>query len=166
MAIEDALGPPRRRRVGEKRRKRIRLLAIAGAMFVTAVTIVLVSVDFGRFELPSDFDARYAAGEIEQGEMLHLGGYIAVGTIETTAEAELRFTITDSLSTVPVRCFCVKPDLLTDGQGVVADGVWIGDRETGFLRAQTVLAKHDENYEQPQLRDALEERGLTPGDIY
>lgn len=163
MAMGSASGAPRRGRlVGEKRRKRLQLIGIAGAFFVTAIAMVLFFVDFGRFELPSDFDARYEAGELTPGEMLHIGGYVERGSLTTTETAEVRFTITDSLNTVPVRYQGVIPDLLTDGQGVVVDGRWVGDRDSGFLRAERVLAKHDENYESPQLRDALEERGLTP----
>ncbi len=164
MATNETVRAPRRGRiVGEKRRKRARLITFAGGLFAAASTLVLVSVDFGRFELPSDLDARFVDGDVEPGETLHLGGFVAEGSLDTRPNGELWFVITDSVSTAPVRYAGVRPDLLTEGQGVVADGEWVGDRETGYLRASRVLAKHDENYEQPQLRDALEERGLRPG---
>lgn len=161
MATNEMLGARKGgRMVGEKRRRRTRLILFAGLMFAASVALVLVFVDFSRFELPSDFHERYLAGEVEQGETLHLGGYVAQGSFETRPDAEIRFVITDTVHTVPVRYLGVRPDLLTEGQGVVADGEWVGDRETGYLRATRVLAKHDENYQPPQLIDALAERGL------
>jgi cytochrome c-type biogenesis protein CcmE len=49
------------------------------------------------------------------------------------------------------------PDLLREGQGVVAEGML----ETSVLfRADTVLAKHDENYMPREVVDALKKQGV------
>jgi cytochrome c-type biogenesis protein CcmE len=49
------------------------------------------------------------------------------------------------------------PDLFREGQGVVAEGAQGVD---GVFFADTVLAKHDENYMPKDVADKLKEKGL------
>ncbi|HAT1617996.1 TPA: cytochrome c biogenesis protein CcmE, partial [Raoultella ornithinolytica] len=55
----------------------------------------------------------------------------------------------------------ILPDLFREGQGVVAQGVLDGDRH---ITARQVLAKHDENYTPPEVKEALqpEKKGEQP----
>ena len=55
----------------------------------------------------------------------------------------------------------ILPDLFREGQGVVAEGKL--DASGRFL-ADTVLAKHDENYMPPEVAKALKEQGVWQGD--
>ena len=54
----------------------------------------------------------------------------------------------------PIRACC--PDLFREGQGVVAEGVLAAP---GELRAETILAKHDERYMPREVVDALKKQG-------
>jgi len=54
----------------------------------------------------------------------------------------------------------VLPDLFREGQGVVAEGVLDGN---GNFVADSVLAKHDQNYMPPNVAKALEARGVKLG---
>jgi cytochrome c-type biogenesis protein CcmE len=60
-----------------------------------------------------------------------------------------------------VRYKGILPDLFREGQGVVAEGVL--DASGRFL-ADTVLAKHDENYMPPEVAKSLKEQGLWQHD--
>jgi cytochrome c-type biogenesis protein CcmE len=62
------------------------------------------------------------------------------------------FAITDYKATVPVVYTGILPDLFAEGQGVVAKGML--DAE-GVFQATEVLAKHDENYMPPEVKDML-----------
>lgn len=55
----------------------------------------------------------------------------------------------------------ILPDLFREGQGVVAQGVLDGERH---ITAQQVLAKHDENYTPPEVKNAMtpEKTGAQP----
>ena len=53
------------------------------------------------------------------------------------------FDVSDGRATVPVTYKGILPDLFREGQGVVAEGAL---DPGGIFRADTVLAKHDENY--------------------
>ena len=50
----------------------------------------------------------------------------------------------------------ILPDLFREGQGVVAEGTL---EPGGSFRADTVLAKHDENYMPKEVADALKKQG-------
>ena len=60
-------------------------------------------------------------------------------------------------TTIPARYTGVLPDLFREGQGVVAEGKL---DPAGRFIADTVLAKHDENYMPPEVAKALKEQGM------
>jgi cytochrome c-type biogenesis protein CcmE len=64
------------------------------------------------------------------------------------------------LKNVPVVYEGVLPDLFREGQGVVAEGKLTPQ---GTFLADTVLAKHDENYMPPAVAKALQARGVKLG---
>ena len=64
----------------------------------------------------------------------------------------MNFVITDKHKSIPVVFKGILPDLFTEGKGVVAQGRVEAD---GVMRADEVLAKHDENYMPPEAADAL-----------
>ena len=64
---------------------------------------------------------------------------------------EVQFTLTDFAHTLGVSYTGVLPDLFREGQGVIARGRLDGNR---FV-AEEVLAKHDENYMPPEVKDSL-----------
>ena len=55
----------------------------------------------------------------------------------------------------------ILPDLFREGQGIVAEGMLT---ETRTLNADTVLAKHDENYMPREVADAPKEQGVWQGE--
>jgi cytochrome c-type biogenesis protein CcmE len=67
---------------------------------------------------------------------------------------EVRFTLTDFSNTVGVSYTGVLPDLFREGQGVIARGRL---DEQGMFVAEEVLAKHDENYMPPEVKDSLKQ---------
>jgi cytochrome c-type biogenesis protein CcmE len=68
----------------------------------------------------------------------------------------MEFAISDQSAVDRVRYRGELPDLFREGQGVVAEGSYGGDR---VFVAKTVLAKHDENYMPKEVQDALKKQG-------
>jgi cytochrome c-type biogenesis protein CcmE len=68
----------------------------------------------------------------------------------------VRFVVTDMKTTLPVTYTGILPDLFREGQGVVAEGRLDG---MGTFEADSVLAKHDENYMPPEVAKVLKEQG-------
>jgi cytochrome c-type biogenesis protein CcmE len=63
----------------------------------------------------------------------------------------VNFVITDNRNQLGVQYTGVLPDLFREGQGVVALGRLSGD----IFLAETILAKHDENYMPPEVIESL-----------
>jgi cytochrome c-type biogenesis protein CcmE len=105
------------------------------------------------FHTPSDLSAK----AVPVGQRIRLGGLVATGSVKRGQGADVEFAITDTAEQVTVHYRGVLPDLFREGQGVVTEG----KLEDGkVFRADTVLAKHDENYMPPEVAKALKEKGL------
>jgi cytochrome c-type biogenesis protein CcmE len=68
----------------------------------------------------------------------------------------ITFQVADGSAKLPVSYKGILPDLFREGQGVVAEGSLDA---AGVFRADTVLAKHDENYMPKDVADALKKQG-------
>ena len=109
------------------------------------------------FHTPSDV----AEQKVKQGQRIRLGGLVAEGSVKRGGGTDVEFAVTDTVKTVPVVYRGVLPDLFREGQGVVTEGVL---DPSGSFRADTVLAKHDENYMPPEVADALKAKGVKLGE--
>ena len=77
---------------------------------------------------------------------------VKVGSISMEVK-EIKFIITDFQNEINVIYSGVVPNLFTEGKGVVAEGYL---RDKNFFLATKILAKHDENYMPPEVKEALE----------
>ena len=68
---------------------------------------------------------------------------------------EVKFVITDLKNEINVTYTGAIPNLFEEGKGVVAEG-FLKDRN--FFSASKILAKHDENYMPPEVKQALGEK--------
>ena len=95
--------------------------------------------------------SQVAAKEAPAGRAFRLGGLVQRGSLRREGAA-VRFLVTDTVRTVPVRYQGVLPELFSEGKGVVAQGQVGSD---GVFIAREVLARHDENYMPPEAGEAL-----------
>jgi heme exporter protein C len=94
-----------------------------------------------------------AAGEAPLDTPIRVGGMVVDGSVQRADDSlEVRFQVTDYQATVDVVYVGILPDLFAEGEGAVASGRLGAD---GVLRADEVLAKHDENYMPPEVAEAL-----------
>ena len=68
---------------------------------------------------------------------------------------EVDFIITDFKNEIRVSYSGAIPNLFGEGKGVVAEG-FLKDRN--YFLATKILAKHDENYMPPEVKEALGEK--------
>lgn len=138
------------------RRRQRRLTMIGGSLAVLAVAAALVlnalrdSIVF--FSTP----AMVAEKHIPAGQRFRLGGMVENGSLVRGDNLAVSFKVSDGSATLPVAYKGILPDLFREGQGVVAEGVL---DNTGTFKADTVLAKHDENYMPKDVADALKKQG-------
>ncbi|MGE0256209.1 MAG: cytochrome c maturation protein CcmE [Alphaproteobacteria bacterium] len=136
-----------------RKRRRLYLVGASLAALAGAAWLVL-----GAFEDSVVFfysPAQLAAEGVQPGQRIRLGGLVAAGSVARDG-ATARFTITDGAASTPVVFTGTLPDLFREGQGVVTEGALAAD---GTFAAETVLAKHDENYMPREVADALKAAG-------
>jgi len=126
-------------------------LALAAGLMLFALRQEIVF-----FNTPTDLKA----GVHAPGTRIRLGGLVETGSWKKADGARNDFVVTDTESTVNVVYVGILPDLFREGQGVVAEGTFGQD---GVFTADSVLAKHDENYMPKEVADALKEKGVWQG---
>ena len=138
-------------------RKQRRLALIGTSLAVLAVAAALVlsalrdSIVF--FNSPTDVAEKHPV----PGTRMRIGGLVKPGSIERGDNLLVRFAVTDGKNDIAVRYQGIVPDLFREGQGVVAEGKLDAK---GMFIADTVLAKHDENYMPKDVADALKKKGV------
>ena len=85
-------------------------------------------------------------------EKIRIGGMVKKNSIKANMN-EISFVITDFKNEINVIYSGAVPNLFSEGKGVVAEG-YLKDRS--FFNAKKILAKHDENYMPPEVKEALE----------
>ncbi len=142
-------------------RKQKRLAVIGGGVAFIAIAVLLVLFALSRsvsyFFMPSDF----AENPVGPETRIRLGGLVEDGSVRGAEGAGVAFAVTDGNSSVEVRYAGILPDLFREGQGVVTEGRMGPD---GIFRADTVLAKHDENYMPKEVADRLKAEGVWEGE--
>jgi cytochrome c-type biogenesis protein CcmE len=137
-------------------RRQRRLTMIGGSLAVLAIAAALVlnalrdSIVF--FSTPT----MAAEKQVPVGKRFRLGGMVEQGSLVRGDNLAVSFKVSDGGATLPVTYNGILPDLFREGQGVVAEGALDA---AGVFKADTVLAKHDENYMPKEVADALKKQG-------
>ncbi len=84
-------------------------------------------------------------------EKIRIGGMVKDQSIIIKSN-EINFIVTDLKNQINVSYSGSIPNLFSEGKGVVAEGYL---RDRNFLNATKILAKHDENYMPPEVKEAL-----------
>ncbi len=142
-------------------RKQRRLAFVVGAL-----AAIGAAVGLSMFALRDNIVFFYsptelAAKEIKPGVRVRIGGLVKEGSLVKGQGRAVAFAVTDTAKDVKVAYDGILPDLFREGQGVVAEGPMSAD---GVLRADNVLAKHDEKYMPREVADALKKQGVWQGE--
>jgi cytochrome c-type biogenesis protein CcmE len=122
---------------------------LAGVGIATAFALKAFNQNMLYYYSPTQIHA----GEAPDARSIRVGGLVENGSVQREpGSLEVRFTLTDFSNTVGVSYTGVLPDLFREGQGIIARGKL---NEQGLFVAEEVLAKHDENYMPPEVKDSL-----------
>lgn len=92
-----------------------------------------------------------AEAKVPPGRAIRIGGMVKPGSISRGADGlTVRFVVQDRDADLAVNYKGITPDLFVEGSGVVADGKMAA---SGVFVAESLLAKHDENYVPRELAD-------------
>jgi cytochrome c-type biogenesis protein CcmE len=142
-------------------RKQRRGVLVGTCLLVLSVAVGLVLYALGDFTSYYYIPSEVAQKQIEPGVRFRLGGLVKEGSVVRGEGTTVRFAITDKTDSMQVTYTGILPDLFREGQGTIAEGTLGPD---GVFHADSVLAKHDENYMPPQVAAKLKEQGVWRGD--
>ena len=134
------------------RKVKLRFFFIFLAIVILALSIFLIFKSLEEnvvyFKSPSEIKID---AEIDKKKM-RVGGMVKKNSIKIESQ-DVKFVITDFKNEINVVYSGAVPNLFQEGKGVVAEG-YLKDRN--FFLATKILAKHDENYMPPEVKEALE----------
>ena len=136
------------------RKVKLRFFFILSILLVLVLSVFLILKSLEEnviyFQSPSEIKS---LPEILK-KKIRVGGMVKDNSV-TLQATELKFVITDFKNEINVTYSGAIPNLFEEGKGVVAEGFL---KDKNFFLATKILAKHDENYMPPEVKEALEEK--------
>ena len=137
---------------GRKVKLRLAFILLVLTALILTIFLILKSLEENvvYFQSPSEISE---LTELD-GKKIRVGGMVKKDSVSITSD-QLKFIISDFKNEIIVTYSGAVPNLFEEEKGVVAEG-YLKDRN--FLSATKILAKHDENYMPPEVKEALEEK--------
>ena len=134
---------------GKKVKLRFLFLVLVLASVTLTVFLVLQSLrdNVIYFQSPSEIKSLI---ELER-KKIRLGGMVKEQSVFINSK-EVNFIITDYKNEINVIYSGAVPNLFAEGKGVVAEGFL---KDKNYFLATKILAKHDENYMPPEVKEAI-----------
>ena len=136
---------------GKKVKLRLLFLSFIFIIVALSVFLILKSLEENVVYFISPTEIKNLP-EIDNKKRIRVGGMVKKETIQLN-QNNFSFVITDFKNDINVTYSGAVPNLFAEGKGVVAE-VYLNDRS--FFDAKKILAKHDENYMPPEVKEALE----------
>ena len=138
--------------LAKKAKKRLIIVSLLSAAFIigTIISTIILKDNILFFLSPSEVKNN---NEINFSDKIRIGGMVKKGSVEIDRQ-EIKFIITDLKNEIVVSYSGPVPNLFAEGKGVIAEGIL---KDKKFFIAQNILAKHDENYMPPELKNLIKE---------
>ena len=134
---------------GKKVKLRLVFLALILASVILTVFLVLQSLKENviYFQSPSEIKSLIELNK----KKIRVGGMVKEQSVFINSD-EVNFIITDFKNEINVVYSGAVPNLFAEGKGVVAEGFL---KDKNYFTATKILAKHDENYMPPEVKEAI-----------
>ena len=134
---------------GKKVKLRFVFLALILASVILTVFLVLQSLkeNVVYFQSPSEIKSLIELNK----KKIRVGGMVKEQSVIINSN-DVKFIITDFKNEINVVYSGAVPNLFAEGKGVVAEGFL---KDKNYFTATKILAKHDENYMPPEVKEAL-----------
>ena len=134
----------------KKVKKRASFLSLLLIFLIIAVFFILKSLTSNILYFKSPTDIQLSQDVISK-KKIRVGGMVKKDSIKINNQ-EIKFVITDFKNEIYVSYSGTVPNLFSEGKGVVAEGKL---KDKNFFVADRILAKHDEKYMPPELKDLM-----------
>ncbi|MDA9076725.1 cytochrome c maturation protein CcmE [Candidatus Pelagibacter sp.] len=134
---------------GKKVKLRFVFLALILSSVILTVFLVLQSLkeNVVYFQSPSEIKFLIELNK----KKIRVGGMVKEQSVSINSD-EVNFIITDFKNEINVVYSGAVPNLFAEGKGVVAEGFL---KDKNYFTATKILAKHDENYMPPEVKEAI-----------
>ena len=134
---------------GKKVKLRLVFLALILASVILTVFLVLQSLkdNVVYFQSPSEIKSLIELNK----KKIRVGGMVKEQSVFINSD-KVNFIITDFKNEINVVYSGAVPNLFAEGKAVVAEG-FLKDKNS--FTATKILAKHDENYMPPEVKEAI-----------
>ena len=133
----------------KKVKLRILFLFLVIASVILSVYLVLKSLEENVVYFLSPTEIKNLT--VINQKRIRIGGMVKDQSIIIKSD-KINFIVTDFKNEINVSYSGAVPNLFAEGKGVVAEG-YLKDRS--YFKAVKILAKHDENYMPPEIKEAL-----------
>ena len=137
---------------GKKVKLRALFLVILLSSIILTIFLVLKSLEENVVYFLSPTDVK-SLNELTQ-DKIRIGGMVKDSSINISSD-KINFIITDFENEINVVYSGLVPNLFQENKGVVAEGVL---KDKNYFKAEKILAKHDENYMPPNMKEKLGEK--------
>jgi len=134
----------------KKVKKRASFLSLLLIFLIIAVFFILKSLTSNILYFKSPTDIQLSQ-DIISNKKIRVGGMVKADSININNQ-EIKFIITDFKNELLVSYSGTVPNLFSEGKGVVAEGIL---KDKNFFIADRILAKHDEEYMPPELKNLM-----------
>ena len=135
---------------GKKVKLRVIFLLFSFVIAILAVFLVLKTLEEDVIYFISPTEIKNLP-EINS-KKIRIGGMVKKDSIKISSN-QINFIITDFKNEIYVNFSGTVPNLFAEEKGVVAEG-FLKDRN--YFNATKILAKHDENYMPPEVKESLQ----------
>ena len=134
----------------KKVKNRILFLIFIFLLSVIVIFFIIKSLNKNilYFSSPTEIQQRE---DIPFGKAMRVGGMVKKGSI-TISSKDIQFIVTDFENEILISYSGTVPNLFAEEKGVVAEGK-LSDKN--FFIADRILAKHDENYMPPEIKEII-----------
>jgi len=136
----------------KKAKKRASLLTTVLLVSALAIFLILKSLDKNILYFKSPTDIKTSL-DIDFNKKIRVGGMVKKASV-IISEEEIKFIITDFKNELKISYSSTVPNLFSEEKGVVAEGKL---QDKTFFIADRILAKHDENYMPPELKNIMKQ---------
>ena len=129
-----------------------RILFLFFIFFTSSIGIIFILKSLNQnilyFSTPTEIKQR---DDVILGKSMRVGGMVKKNSIVIN-EQNIQFVVTDFKNEIIISYSGSVPNLFAEEKGVVAEGKL---KDKNFFIAERILAKHDEKYMPPEIKEIL-----------
>ena len=137
-----------------------RLIKILLSLLILIIAVLVITLNLRDNIVYFYSPTELLKMQTSETKIMRVGGLVKKDSINNDGSQKFTFIITDEINEINVVFQGILPNLFAEEKGAVVEGSYVNG---SLFRADTVLAKHDENYMPPEVINVLKDNGKWQG---